>query len=113
MTVRFAADGSERQLMADYAPLRKRRLSWRARTIIDGKAVAARVRAEVAEEVAAHRERGARPASRRCWSATTRPRRSTSAASTRPAPRSGSRSIRHDLPADTSEDELLDAGRAS
>ena len=49
-----------------------------------------------------------RPASRRCWWATTRPRRSTSAASTAPATRSASRSIAHDLPADTAEDELLE-----
>ena len=77
-------------------------------TIIDGKAVAARIRAEVAEEVGAARDGRRRRASRRCWSATTRPRRSTSAASTRPAPRSASRSIGHELPADTAEDELLD-----
>ena len=47
VTVRFAADGSERQLMADYAPLRRRQLPRAlSATIIDGKAIAvARVRA--------------------------------------------------------------------
>ena len=55
VVVRFAGDGSERKLMAEYAPITKRvRCPARmAAQIIDGKAVAARVRAEVAEEVAA------------------------------------------------------------
>ena len=55
-----------------------------AAQIIDGKAVAARVRAEVAEDVAAFTaQHGTPPGSRRSSSATTRRRRSTSAASRR------------------------------
>ena len=55
VVVRFAGDGSERKLMADYAPITQtvRCPALMAAQIIDGKAVAARVRAEVAEEVAA------------------------------------------------------------
>ena len=43
VVVRFAADGAERKLMADYAPLTKRadRCTPHGAEIIDGKAVAA------------------------------------------------------------------------
>ncbi len=50
VVVRFAGDGGERKLMADYAPLKTGRVSAR---IIDGKAVAAQVRERVAEGVRA------------------------------------------------------------
>ena len=70
IVVRFAGDGSERKLMAEYAPvsqaLRMRRAQRHSirgvtATLIDGKAVAARVRAQVAEEVAAFAEQHGRP----------------------------------------------------
>ena len=49
-----------------------------AARVIDGKAVAAAVRERVKVDVAAYREEtGRAPGWRRCWSATTRPRRST------------------------------------
>ena len=49
-----------------------------------------------------------RPASRRCWSATTRPRRSTSPTSASLTEEVGMRSIHHELGAATPEDELLE-----
>ena len=48
MVVRFAGDGSERKLMADYAPLEAAQGAAVSAAIIDGKAVAARVRERVA-----------------------------------------------------------------
>ena len=51
IVVRFASDGTERKLMADYAPRSLRRRSLVAATVIDGKAVAASVRERVRGEV--------------------------------------------------------------
>ena len=51
--------------------------------------------------------RGAR-ASRRCWSATTRPRKIYVAGKHKACEEVGIRSIGHELPADTPEEELLD-----
>ena len=48
VVVRFAGDGAERKLMADYAPLKRVAMSAR---VIDGKAVAAGVRERVAAGV--------------------------------------------------------------
>ena len=65
--------------------------------MIDGKAVAAEVSERVAEGVARVRRprNGTRPGSRRCWSATTRPRRSTSPASASLTEEVGMRSFHH------------------
>ena len=56
IVVRFAGDGTERKLMADYAPIRK---AMSAR-LIDGKAVAAEVRERVRLEVAEFAEQSGR-----------------------------------------------------
>ena len=62
-----------------------------AAKVIDGKAVAAEVRARVAKDVEwLSGDLGRPPGWRRCWSETTPLRRSTCAASARPARRSGS-----------------------
>ncbi len=61
VVVRFASEGGERKLMADYAPLKK--ASSLGARIIDGKAVAARVRAQV-RPTASTPSRGARLCSR-------------------------------------------------
>ena len=108
IVVRFASDGAERKLMADYAPMQEGELM--AATVIDGKAVAAAVRERVARRGRrAHRSSSAgRRAWRRCWSATTRPRRSTCAASTRPARRSGSAPSTTSPTRSIAQDELLD-----
>ena len=78
-----------------------------AASILDGKALAEQIRAEIAQEVAAFRQPPAwSPAWRPCWSARTRPARSTSATSRRPASRSELQPA-HRPPADTTTDELL------
>ena len=84
-------------------------------TIIDGKEVAARVRAEVARDVAECASApAARPAWRRSWSATTPPRRCTSRTSARRARRPGSSTITSTCPADaTRRGRGGDRGRAT
>ena len=70
-------------------------------TILDGKATAAAIRSELTDAGGRARRRRASPrASARCWSATTRAAAGTSPASTATAPRSASRRIQRELPAD-------------
>ena len=80
-----------------------------AAEIIDGKAIAGRVRITVARDVEAFGAQfgGARPASRRSSSATTPAPRSTSPASRRPARRSAWTGFDHPLPADTPREEVV------
>ena len=92
IVVRFADDGSERKLMAEYAQVCPALESdAMSATIIDGKAIAARVRGEVAREVADVRRAGgpSARASRPCSSARIPPRPCTWAASSAPARRWG------------------------
>ena len=105
IVVRFAADGSERKLMADYAPLREEMND----DVIDGRAWPPTVKERV-------RARGGRvgraaaatsPAWPRSSWATTPPRRSTCATSAR-RPRRRMRSFHHGLPADTPQEEVAD-----
>ena len=107
IVVRFASDGSERKLMADYAPMRKVALS--GRPVIDGKAVAARVRERVAAEVAEFDRRVGRAPGPGDGAGRRRPRlrRSTSRNKRKACEEAGIRSIHHELPADISQEELL------
>ena len=76
IVVRFAGDGAERKLMADYAPMKKaHERGPRERQVIDGKAVAAEVRERVARRGRRAVAESGRPprAWRPCWSATTPP----------------------------------------
>lgn len=76
--------------------------------IIDGKTIAQQVRNEVAEQVKQRLAAGKRARGwRLCWSARTRLRKFTSPASAAPAMKSASFSRSYDLPAATSEAELL------
>ena len=76
--------------------------------IIDGKAVAARVRAEVAQEVEQFApSTGARPASRRSSSATIPPRAVYVDGKQKACAEVGHAGFDHRLPADASHDEVL------
>ena len=77
-------------------------------TIIDGKAIAAQIRSEVAERVQGLQEPGRDPGpGRRPRGRRPRPLASTSAPSTRPAADVGIRSEQVDLPAFVTEDNVL------
>ena len=111
IVVRFAGDGAERKLMADYAPLKKVARRWR--TVIDGKAVAAEVRERVAAGVAEFTGARAARAGARDGAGRRRPglprlRRATSARQTEEV---GMRSIHHELGAATPAGRAARAGR--
>src|SRR4051812_23673559 len=77
--------------------------------IIDGKAIAAEVRAEVAREVAALRERGGEaPGLATVLVGDDAASKIYVAGKHRACEEVGIRSIAHELPADTSEEELLE-----
>ena len=107
--MRFAADGSERQLMADYAPAAAAVGPVALATIIDGKAVAARIRAAGRRGGGAVR-RGAR--ARRPGLATVLVGDDPAsqiyvAGKHRACEEVGIASVGRELPADTSQEELL------
>ena len=111
VVVRFAGDGSERKLMAEYAPITKAALNSRAMSaqIIDGRrspgacGSASRRTSRRSPSSSAARA----PASRRSSSATTPARRSTSAASRRPAARSACRASTTRCRRDTPRAEVV------
>ena len=89
------------------APPRMRQWRMTAK-IIDGKRIAEEFRREVRKGTDALRAGGrAARASRSSWSATTPPRRSTCATSAGACEETGIASVAHDLPASTTEAELL------